>query len=126
MDLGGTFGFDAELADGGVDIKIDEDGATISVAAMPNTHFDRHMLPIIKRYRAMGKEVPESEYEEAFAKFVLLGWSKLTDEGKTLKPTEENRLMMLRKYPAFKTLVRNEAMTRANFQKRVAEAERKN
>ena len=124
MNLESTFGFDEDLACEGAWIDLED--ARIKVAALPNPNYDRHMQPVYRRYRDMGKSVPESEHEIAFAKFVLLDWENVEDEGAELEPTEENKLAAIRKYSAFKVLVRNEAMNRANFKRRRAEAERKN
>jgi hypothetical protein len=126
MDIGNTFGFDKELADAGVWISIDGNGARIKVAALPNSKWDRHIEVLARRYREMEKEIPETSYEEALASDILLEWESIEDEGKPIDPTVENRLAMIRKYPAFKAFVVRESRLRANFQREREAAEAKN
>lgn len=126
MDLGEKFGFDQSLADEGVDVVLDGDGSTVRVAMMPNARYDRFIESAMRRYRAMGEAVPEAVHEEAFAKYVLLGWSGLNVNGQAIEPSEENRLRMIREFPRFKGLVASQAADIANFKRRSAEVELKN
>lgn len=126
MDLEKEFGVDAEKAEEGVWIPIGDDGAELLIAAMPNAKYDAFMEPHFRRYRRLGREVPEEIYEEAVARAVLLGWKNLKLKGQELKSTEEERRRALKEYPYFKRLVLNLAMDQANFRKEEREKEEKN
>lgn len=120
MDLGKEFGVDEALADGGIWLPIGENGSRLLLAAMPNGNLERHMEPIYRRYRQLGKgipDVPENVHEEALSKCVLLGWEGIEENGQPLEPSEANRLNMIRKYPRFKSLIIREASNLRNFQR---------
>jgi hypothetical protein len=116
MDLKSEFGIDEGLAEGGVWLPIGENGARLLLAAWNNPRHEREMEPINRRFRAIGRDVPEAEHERAIAKTVLLSWEGIEENGQPIEPTEENRLLMLRKYGRFKSLVIREATNVKNFQ----------
>ena len=126
MDLDKQLGFDADLAENGVWIVIDDDGAELKLAAMPNPAYERFLEPHQRRARQLQKDIPEPVYEECLAQTVLLDWKKITDKGVDLKPTVQNRLAMLRKYRGFKAMVLRLGTDQGNFRRETAEAEEKN
>lgn len=125
MDFGKKFGVDQELA-GGTWIDVGDDGTQLLIAAMPNPKFSRFLDQHRQRYRMAGEDIPESIYEEAIAKTVLLDWRKVEDEGMEIESTEVNRLEILRRYPPFKSIVINAATDVRNFQRKAEAAAIKN
>lgn len=125
MDLDKKFGFDDELA-AGQWVAIGDDGTELKLAIWGNARFERFLEPHRQKCRVVGDSVPESVYEEAMAKHILLDWKGVEDQGLMVEPTEPNRLAMLRAYGGFKALVIAESSKIANFQRSVDEAEIKN
>lgn len=126
MDLEREFGVDAEKAEDGVWVPIGDDGTALLIAAMPNAKYETFMEPHFRRYRRLGRDVPEEIYEEAVAKTVLLGWKNLKLKGQELKPTEEERRRALKDYPYFKRLILSLAMDQANFRREEEASQEKN
>lgn len=125
MDLSAKYGFDAQLAEGQW-VDIGDDGAKLRLAMWGNPRFEKFLDPHRQRCRTTGDDVPEAVYEEAIAKFVLLDWEGIEEQGSAVEPTDANRLRMLRTYSGFKALVIGEASKIKNFQRKADEAEIKN
>ncbi len=128
MDLKKEYAIDPVLAEEGIDEPIGEDGddATVKIAMMPNKAYNKFMAPYFKKYRRIGKDIPEEVYEVAMSKTLLLGWTNMFDGEKEIEPTEKNRLEMIQKYLPFKNLVLGLCTDRFLFQKNEAEAAEKN
>jgi hypothetical protein len=127
MDLYKEYGYDDELAQAGVWVKVkDGEDAEIKVAYAPNRAFERYLEMPRRRAREQGKDIPLSVLEEAWAKFVLLDWKNIEYNGEPLDATEANRLSLLRKYPLFFSRVQQIAFDNKRFQREADQAEEKN
>ena len=122
MDLKAEYGFDDKLADTGVWVSVDGNGTAIKIAKMPNARFTEYMEPHHRRSREMGTDVAEEIYERAMAKYILLDWKGIEEEGTTVDAAlEQNRERMLHQYTPFKALVIRAATSTKNFQAHDAE-----
>lgn len=125
-NLGDIFKADRVLMEKGVWKTIPGSDSRLFIAAYGNDAMEDFLRPHQREARSVNGEVPEHIIDEAIARFVILDWDNIDDEGVSLEPTFKNKLAMLEKYPQFKGYVVNTSINYNTFSREQAEQEGKN
>jgi hypothetical protein len=131
LDLGKNFSTDDEKEEEGVWEDFG-DGAGLLVASSSSERFMKlyRKVPTGIREQMNNGKLPDKIAREImagiFSKAILLGWKKLSDEGKEISYSEENAKQYLLKYKRFALFVWKLAEDDARYENEEIEEEVKN
>lgn len=103
MDIFETFATDDKKEIEGVEVKLDDKGASVTVARAGNDNFIRRLLEETEKHRealdagtSEAKELDKQIGLQLMAETILVGFKGLTLKGKPLKYTNANALELLK------------------------------
>ena len=120
MDLKKEFSFDEDLSNDGVWVSIGED-AKVLIARMNNERYRKGLRKAVLPYTRRGTSMTEAQNREVLArmtaKYILLDWKGITEDGQELKYSEEESYRLLTEYEDFFHLAVGIASDADNYRK---------
>lgn len=126
MDISRKFAYDQDKADKGVWVDLED--SKFLICSIKNREFKNFLTDRLKPYRdRINSKKAENDHAlkqildditiEGLARFILLDWKNVKNEGKTVKYSYENAVKFLTDYNDFRVFINECATDLSLFQK---------